>query len=281
MQIFTTVRDLKSYVRDKKKEGYSIGFVPTMGALHQGHLSLIEQASQENDIVICSIYVNPAQFNNQDDLQKYPRTLEKDKDKLTGYDNVQLFLPTNQEMYPQEPKISFNFGYLEHIMEGKHRPGHFNGVGIIITKFLHLVQPTKTYFGQKDLQQSLIIDRLIKDLSFEVELVICPTVREKDGLAMSSRNQRLDKEQRGQASKISEVLFKAKEMFLAKNDLGYIQQTAVDFLKDNGIKLEYFHIVDQENLKEIHSIEGVHKVAICMAGYIAEIRLLDNVLLEI
>ncbi len=259
-----------------------IGFVPTMGALHEGHLTLIRKAKQENDIVVCSIYVNPTQFNNATDLAKYPRTVEEDTAmlKLAGCDI--LFLPNDTVMYPEKVRTTLNFGDLETVLEGKFRAGHFNGVGLVVSKLFHLVKPTKAYFGQKDLQQCVIIKQLVRDYSFDIEVVIVPTVRETDGLAMSSRNRRLSAKQRMIAPIIYETLQRAGNM--AKNHTS-ITEIYQDF--NNSINtypdfnIEYMEITDIITLKSLETLNKGQEIAISTAIFMDEIRLIDNIIVQI
>lgn len=199
MHIFNTISETQQYLKAQQRAGKTIGFVPTMGALHAGHISLIERAKTENDLAVCSIFVNPTQFNNSDDLKKYPRTLERDCEMLRPVGCDVVFAPSAEEMYPSLPQLKMDFGTLETIMEGKFRPGHFNGVGIVVSKLFNIVKPDKAYFGLKDLQQVAVIRRMVQELSFDLEIIPCPTLRETDGLAMSSRNTRLSPEARALA----------------------------------------------------------------------------------
>ncbi len=278
MHIFHTISHLQNFLYTARQAGKTIGFVPTMGALHEGHLSLIRTAKQHTDIVVCSIFVNPTQFNNAHDLAVYPRTLEADCAMLAGENCEAVFAPSAEEMYPNMPYLSINFGELEQVLEGKFRPGHFNGVGIVVAKLFNIVQPNHAFFGQKDLQQCLIIRRLVNDLSFSLQLHICPTLREADGLAMSSRNRNLTPEQRATAPKIYEALCTAKEQL---NNLSpqAVKANLVTFLaQQEGIILEYFEIADTQTLKPIEEIKG-KEVALCIAAFMGKTRLIDNLLL--
>ena len=281
MLVFDDIQALKSYIRSAKSEKKSIGLVPTMGALHQGHLSLIERSASENDITICSIYVNPVQFNNSADLKKYPRTIEDDKQLLSVVDDVHIFLPSNQIMYPEAPKLKFNFGDLEEVMEGAFRPGHFHGVALVVSKLFHLVSPDRAYFGQKDLQQCMIVKQMVKDLSFDLELIICPTQREADGLAMSSRNKRLNETHRKEATGLSKVLFMAKELIeKGEKDFDLIKSEVIKTLSKTQIKLEYFQIVSKDSLQELKERKENEAIALCIAAYVGEVRLIDNLIIS-
>ncbi|MEQ9305859.1 MAG: pantoate--beta-alanine ligase, partial [Marinoscillum sp.] len=206
MRVLSACKELTQTILSLKKEGKSIGFVPTMGALHNGHLSLIKRARDENDVVVVSIFVNPLQFNSQQDLDKYPRVLEEDKKIMVGCGINLLFTPPVEELYPETPKVLIKFGEMANVLEGEFRKGHFEGVGVVVSKFLHIVQPDRAYFGLKDLQQFILIKRMCADLSFPVEIIGVETVREKSGLALSSRNRRLSEEGRQDAIIISKGL---------------------------------------------------------------------------
>jgi len=281
MQIFHNIFELREKLSFFQQNSKRIGFVPTMGALHQGHLSLIEQAKAENDIVVCSIYVNPTQFNNPEDLAKYPRLLEADAQMLDSVGCDILFAPTDAQMYPAPAKVKFNFGFLETVMEGKFRPGHFNGVAIVVSKLFHIVMPQKAYFGQKDLQQYCVIQQLTNDLSFPIEVVRCQIVREANGLAMSSRNKRLSPEQ----IEISANIYKALQMaegMLKTHNVEQIQKQVQDFFVTlQGIELEYFEIVDAYSLENVSEMASHSSpIALCIAAFVGEVRLIDNLWVE-
>ncbi|AWV99119.1 pantoate--beta-alanine ligase [Arcticibacterium luteifluviistationis] len=278
MQVLNTISETKSFLKSQRKLGKSIGFVPTMGALHEGHISLISRAREENDVVVCSIFVNPTQFGNPEDLKMYPRTLEADSQLLEPAGCDVVFAPNADEMYPSLPNLTLDFGNLEHVMEGKFRTGHFNGVGIVVSKLFHIVNPDRAYFGLKDLQQVAVLNRMVKDLSFDIELIPCPIVREKDGLAMSSRNGRLSPEARAIASVISKVLLRAKALILAgKDSKSVIAEITARFNEMPEFKLEYFEISDFENLEPIEKQNETGKTAICIAAYLDNVRLIDNI----
>ncbi|MCU0467484.1 MAG: pantoate--beta-alanine ligase [Arcicella sp.] len=278
MQIFHSIQTLQNFLKLSRLEGKSVGLVPTMGALHQGHLSLIEASKNENQVTVCSIFVNPTQFNNAHDLAVYPRTLESDCEMLTSAGCDVVFAPTVEEIYPQLPNLKFDFGDLERVMEGTFRPGHFNGVGIVVSKLFNIVQPDGAYFGQKDLQQCAVINRLVKDLSFSLKLNICPTLRETDGLAMSSRNRNLSPEQRALAPHIYKALQKASQL-LQEGTSGEAVKVAVqNYLSEiPAIALEYFEISNFDTLQPINELsEG--KTALCIAAFMGKTRLIDNVI---
>ncbi len=279
MEIIKEPSELLKYIKRRKPEFKSIGFVPTMGALHQGHISLIECSKKENDFTICSIFVNPIQFNNAQDFILYPKNQEEDFKMLENAGCDLVFMPAAESMYTEEPRIKIDFGSLELVMEGKFRPGHFNGVAIVVAKLFHIVQPDISYFGQKDLQQYLIIKQMVKDLSFPIELRSCPVIREKDGLAMSSRNQRLTPKGRPIAAKLNESLLLAARL-LGNSTVESTKAKIRDFYKNiKEIKLEYFEITDSETLMPIKDVKEHKGIAICVAAYIDGVRLIDNILI--
>ncbi|MDO1447524.1 pantoate--beta-alanine ligase [Rhodocytophaga aerolata] len=280
MHLFTDIHSLQGFLTAYKYAGKKIGLVPTMGALHSGHLSLIEKARQECDLVVCSIYVNPTQFNNPNDLVHYPRTVSSDRQLLESVNCDVLFLPDDQVMYPQKTLLKFDFGYLEHVMEGKYRPGHFNGVATVVSKLLHIVKPDQVYFGQKDLQQFAVIRQLVTDLSFGVQLVCCPIIREKDGLAMSSRNVRLTANDRALAPLLYQSLQLAQKWASAMSVEQVKEAVARHLAATAGIQLEYFEIVDSYTLQPVKEVDEHEMVSLCIAAYIGEIRLIDNIFLN-
>lgn len=278
MLVFEDIDPIKEYILKVKSKRQSIGFVPTMGALHQGHLSLIHTSKSENDLTVCSIYINPTQFNKEEDLQNYPRVIMQDVELLKSAGCDILFAPNDQVMYKDKAKIKFDFGLLESMMEGKYRPGHFNGVGLIISKLFNIINPTRAYFGQKDLQQFLIIRQLVKDLAFDVNLSCLPIVREPDGLAMSSRNSRLKKEEREIAGTLFKALNLARNFLLENNDVEKAKQQVHSMIqKIPSIHIEYIEIRDSESLLPVNNIEDHKQVSLFIAGFIGEIRLIDNV----
>jgi pantoate--beta-alanine ligase len=278
MQIFNTIAETQHYLKTQQKAGKTIGFVPTMGALHTGHISLIESSRKENDLTVCSIFVNPTQFNNPEDLKKYPRTLEKDCEMLKAAQCDVVFAPSAEEMYPALPKLKFDFGTLETVMEGKFRPGHFNGVGIVVSKLFHIIKPDKAYFGLKDLQQVAVIRQMVSDLSFDMEIVPCPTLREADGLAMSSRNTRLSAEARALAPHIHTLLVLAKEKLQSGSSSAETQAFANEYFKNYPeFELEYLEIADFDTLEPIAQANVPGKTAICIAAFLGGVRLIDNI----
>jgi pantoate--beta-alanine ligase len=280
MQVVDNSVELRSILDSYKLQSKRVGFVPTMGALHQGHISLINRSKEENDITVCSIFVNPLQFNNTQDLKRYPRTIEADIELLESAGCDVLFVPQASTMYPQQPKIKIDFGELETVMEGKYRPGHFNGVAVVVAKLFHMVDPDQAYFGQKDLQQFLIIQQMVKDLSFKLKLICCDIIREEDGLAMSSRNRRLEPAQRKASVKLYEALKMAKQL-LDSHQPAQVKQEVAGFLAaEEMIRLEYLEIADGETLETVGSVANHEKVAICIAAYLGEVRLIDNIIIE-
>ncbi|GMQ34072.1 pantoate--beta-alanine ligase [Algoriphagus taiwanensis] len=254
-----------------------IGFVPTMGALHQGHLDLVQKSLENTDATLVSIFVNPTQFNNPEDFKKYPNTLAEDLKKLESVGVDYVFVPNVETMYPDKAELKLDFGFVERVLEGEFRPGHFNGVGLVVSKLFHAIRPHVAFFGQKDLQQVAVIKRLVKDLSFPIELEIVPTRREEDGLAMSSRNLRLSPEEREQALILIHSLKKAKkELFEGKFWLEVKKEIEQDFLQVPLAKLDYFELVNPDTFESQSEFSPAKKSSICVAAYLGEIRLIDN-----
>lgn len=277
MQIIYTLSQLKSSLGEVRNIGKTIGFIPTMGALHVGHLSLVSSSKIENDVTVVSIFVNPTQFNDKDDLKNYPRNLESDLEKLKKTEVDFVFAPYDNEMYPQPDNRVFEFGNLDKVMEGKHRPGHFNGVAQIVSKLLMAVEPTRAYFGDKDFQQLTIIKQLVKNLNLEVEIIPCPIIRESDGLAMSSRNMRLTQTQRNSSVLISQTLFESKKLKHTLNIdklIGWVIET---INKNSELNVEYFEIVDDVHLMPIYSWDEQNNKVGCIAVKVGNIRLIDNI----
>ncbi len=278
MKIVTKAEELKEIVEQFKQQGKTIGFVPTMGALHQGHLSLINNAGGQTDVVVVSIFVNPNQFNNQDDLVNYPRTIEEDKELLKETPCNILYYPTVDEVYPSEDNRVFNFGKLDKVMEGEFRPGHFNGVAQVVSRFFDLVMPDKAYFGEKDFQQLAIIKRMTKMLNYPIEIKSGSIVREKDGLAMSSRNKRLTPEQRKEALLISKTLFESKKLIATQNIKEVINFVKEKINVSTLLKVEYFNIVDGDSLQPINNWNESEYVVGCIAVFADKVRLIDNLI---
>ncbi|MFT5618027.1 MAG: pantoate--beta-alanine ligase [Arenicella sp.] len=284
MKIFRDKSSVLQYVSEQKSLGKSVGLIPTMGALHSGHLTLVEQSQAENDISICSIYVNPTQFDNTKDLTSYPRTWDADTALLIDQQCDAIFAPTDSEMYSnglEDVSVSINFGKLERLMEGKHRTGHFNGVGLVVSKLFNIVKPNKAYFGQKDLQQFAVINKMVIDLSFDIKLKCCKIVREKDGLAMSSRNVRLSERERFIAPTLNKALESVKIDLQSGKSIAEAKDNAIaDICKHKDFKIEYLEIVDTHNLQPIQSYERSSPVAVCVAAHLGNVRLIDNLIIE-
>jgi pantoate--beta-alanine ligase len=281
LKILRTKVEVRDALRFERNHNKTIGLVPTMGALHAGHLQLVEKSKSSSDITIASIYVNPTQFNNSADLEKYPRPVENDLRLFeeSGVDYV--FLPSDGEIYPNTVLTKFDFGDLERILEGEFRPGHFNGVGIVVSKLFNIIRPDKAYFGQKDLQQCAVIKRLIHDLSFEIEIIQVPTIREKDGLAMSSRNARLNEEERQTATILYNCLTFAKDELLKGKDWFDVREKVTQrFINEPLARLEYFELVIAETLEKTNHVEGQEGLALCTAAFIGEVRLIDNLIIN-
>lgn len=276
MDVIKHILSIGDKVIHFKNLGKSIGFVPTMGALHNGHISLIKRAKFENDIVIASIFVNPIQFNNKEDLQKYPRTLSEDVCLLQESGCDLVFTPTENEMYPSPDNRTFNFDSLDTLLEGKFRPGHFNGVAIIVSKLFEILKPDKAYFGEKDFQQLLIIKTMVKKMNLSVEIIPCTTIREADGLAMSSRNLLLASEDRVNAGMIYQTLIKAKELSKTQTIAEVKGFTIKKINSIPNFSVEYFEIINSLNLREITNWEDTEDKIGCIAAYAGKIRLIDN-----
>ena len=283
MKVFDNKRDLTIFLNSLDDQKLSLGFVPTMGALHQGHLSLISRAVKENDYVIISIYVNPTQFDNKSDLEKYPKTIDQDIDVLNKleFHNLILFLPSDTEIYSGNfIKDKYDFNGIDNKMEGKYRYGHFDGVATIIKKLFDIIKPNKAYFGEKDYQQLLIVKKLVNILGLPISIVGCPIHRNDQGLALSSRNTRLTSAERSYASRIYEILLSTKELFQYQQ-LTEIKAWVKDqFLKDSIIHLEYFEIADNLTLTSASTINQSTKYRAFIAVKINNIRLIDNIALN-
>ncbi len=277
MKIIHTISELKGELDNCRSLGKSIGLVPTMGALHKGHASLVERAVAENDVVVVSIFVNPTQFNDKNDLKNYPRTLEADCALLESVGAAIAFAPSVGEMYPEPDTREFSFAPLDTVMEGACRPGHFNGVAQIVSKLFYAVEPHKAYFGEKDFQQLAIIREMVRRLALDLQIVGCPIVREPDGLALSSRNTLLTSEERERALTISRILFASLE-FAKENTLAATKAFVEKAINDTeGLELEYYQIVDGNTLQEIQEWSDCDYVVGCIALFCGKIRLIDNI----
>lgn len=278
MIIVQTIKELIAEIEALKSAGKMIGFVPTMGALHRGHIELVSRSVNENDCCVVSVFVNPTQFNNASDLEKYPRDINRDAELLNKAGCNIVFAPEANEIYNSEElnnNFEFDFGGLDKVMEGKFRPGHFNGVVQIVSKLFNLVQPNKAYFGEKDFQQLAIIHRMVEILDFDVEIVDCPIVREESGLAMSSRNERLSAEQRKKAVEISKVLFESRN-FVPKLSPNELKNWVVEKINAvDGLEVEYFEIANTTTLQTIAS--WTEPSVGCIAVFCGEVRLIDNI----
>ncbi|MFT6066035.1 MAG: pantoate--beta-alanine ligase [Polaribacter sp.] len=281
MIVFTEKKALKVYLSNFKAQNKTIGFVPTMGALHQGHLSLIKKAQQKTDIVVVSVFVNPTQFNKQEDLIKYPKTLKNDIKLLETVSCDVLFNPSVEEIYSENiVSEKFDFDGLEHKMEGEFREGHFDGVGTVVKALFEIVSPNKAYFGQKDFQQLKIIKKMVKKHHLNVKIKGCIIFREEDGLAMSSRNTRLSEEQRNAAPFIYKTLKKVRKKFSTENADLIIDWVKNQFKKHPLLTIEYFTIADEKTLKTIKNKESGKKYRAFIAVFVGEIRLIDNIRLK-
>ena len=277
MEIYTYIKPLQQALNTLKYNGKSIGFVPTMGALHQGHASLIKQSLQDNDITVVSIYVNPTQFNEATDYQNYPRDFATDKSLLESLGCDIIFAPMNEEMYPEEDNRIFDFGYLGEVMEGALRPGHFNGVAQIVSKLFEIVKPHRAYFGQKDFQQLAIIKSLVKQQGYDIDIIPCPIVREEDGLALSSRNKLLKEEERKIAPLIYQTLLEARKMACCKSVEETERWVKENLNKNPHMRVEYFKIVFENNLMPVYDWKDSGEKIGCIAVRLGEVRLIDNV----
>lgn len=277
MEVFNFIVDIQRFVEEKHKLGLKVGFVPTMGALHEGHLSLINRAKNDNDIVVSSVFVNPIQFNNPTDLEKYPRTPELDIEKLKNAGCDAVFMPSVEEMYPEKVEDHYDFGDLERVMEGACRPGHFNGVAIVVRKLFEIVNPDKAYFGEKDFQQLAIIKKMVCNLNMGLEIVPCPIIRENDGLAMSSRNVRLNEEERAIAPKIFATLNDAVSKKDSMSPAEMREYALAKYAEIKEFDVEYVEITDEINLQSINNWDECEHARIFVALQLGPVRLIDNV----
>ena len=280
MKLIQTIDELQKELEILRNEGKTIGLVPTMGALHEGHASLVRRAVVENDVVVVSDFVNPTQFNDPNDLLKYPRTLDADCDLLEREGAKIVFAPSVDEMYPEPDTRQFSYAPLDTVMEGKYRPGHFNGVCQIVSKLFMIVGPDRAYFGEKDFQQLAIIREMVKSLEMPVQIVGCPIVREFDGLALSSRNARLSDMERKQALNISKTLFESVK-FAENHTVVETQQMVENAIRNaDGLELEYFEIVDGNTLQKITAWEDTNYAVGCITVFCGDVRLIDNIKLK-
>lgn len=279
MKIVTSAIELNVITYNYRKEGKTIGLVPTMGALHAGHFSLVKESLTDNDITIVSIFVNPTQFNDKNDLERYPRNLERDSHSLQELsDSIIVFAPTVEEIYPEPDTRIFDFGMLDKVMEGKHRPGHFNGVAQVVSRLFYIVNPHKAYFGQKDFQQLAIIRAMVKQLGMTVQIVPMPIVRVESGLALSSRNERLSNKQKDLAVNISKALFDSAKMIERMNVSEATKYVIDNINKHDGLDVEYFEIVDGNSLEEVNNWSDSNYIVGCITVFCGEVRLIDNII---
>lgn len=276
MKTFDKITGIRRFLRLAIEPGKTIGFVPTMGALHRGHLSLMKKARGENDVLAVSVFVNPLQFNNPEDLEKYPRDIERDRMLLEDVGCDVLFNPVAKEMYPEPDSTQYDFGPLEKIMEGTSRPGHFNGVAVVVKKLFNIIRPDKAYFGEKDYQQLAIIKKLVEIENLPVQIVPCPIVRENDGLAMSSRNERLTAGQRQIAPFIHQTLKEAakKSATTTPDEVRLFVRNR--FQDEPDFKLEYFEIADDKELQPVKNWNEADGILGFVAAWLGNVRLIDN-----
>ena len=277
MQVLNTKNELINLLGQYRKEGKKIGFVPTMGALHSGHLSLVKESKKNSDLTVVSIFVNPTQFNDPEDLKRYPRTLEKDVELLKTVDCDLVFAPSVEEIYPEPDTRKFDFGYLETVMEGAKRPGHFNGVGQVVSRLFDIVKQDKAFFGMKDFQQVAIIKNMVKQLNFPIEIIPCPIIREESGLALSSRNTLLDEKHKKNAPHIYATLKKARNLASQMNVAELKKWITEEINRNLYLETEYVEIVDDTTLNIVQSWEEKGTKVACVAVYAGKIRLIDNI----
>ena len=277
MKIVNSIQELKRYLAEERQHNKQIGFVPTMGALHNGHLSLVKRCVEENDVCVVSIFVNPTQFNDKNDLATYPRTLDKDSALLEPAGCDYVFAPTEAEMYPEPDTRTFDFGTVSAVMEGARRPGHFNGVAQIVSKLFYAVEPDNAYFGEKDFQQIAVIRAMVKQLNIPVKINACPILREEDGLALSSRNVRLTPEQRQKAPLIARTLKESTNFAVGKSVQEVIDYVVNTINADPVMRVEYYEIVDGITMESIKDWSDTDYAGGCITVYCGEVRLIDNI----
>ena len=277
MNIYKTAEELRSFITEERKQGHRIAFIPTMGALHEGHLSLVRRALKENDCCIVSVFVNPTQFNNPRDLETYPRTLDADSHLLASIGTTALFAPEVETIYPEPDTRVFHVGTVAEVMEGKYRPGHFNGVMQVVSRLFDLVQPDCAYFGEKDFQQIAVLRAMAREIKSPVEIIACPIVREEDGLARSSRNTLLSEEGRAQAPNIYRILSESRAWSKELSPKAVIERATQLLDAIPTLRVEYFEIVDADTLQPITRWEDSPKPHGCITVYCGEVRLIDNI----
>ncbi len=277
MIVVDTIGELHAFLAEARAEGKSVGLVPTMGALHEGHASLVKRSVEENGVTVVSVFVNPTQFNDKGDLERYPRTLDADCRLLEALGASCVFAPSVEEVYPEPDTRVFDFAPLDKVMEGIYRPGHFNGVAQIVSKLFTYIDPHRAYFGEKDFQQLAIIREMVRQLGLSLEIVGCPIVREADGLALSSRNALLTPEQRHTALVISRTLFASVE-YAKDHSLAETKQMVEQAIADTeGLELEYYEIVDGHTLQPVSSWDDADYIVGCITVYCGKVRLIDNI----
>ena len=277
MNIYKTAEELRSFITEERKQGHRIAYVPTMGALHEGHLSLVRRALKENDCCIVSVFVNPTQFNNPRDLETYPRTLDADSHLLASIGTTALFAPEVKTIYPEPDTRVFHVGAVAEVMEGKYRPGHFNGVMQVVSRLFDLVQPDCAYFGEKDFQQIAVLRAMAREIKSPVEIIACPIVREEDGLARSSRNTLLSEEGRAQAPNIYRILSESRTWSKELSPKAVIERATQLLDAIPTLRVEYFEIVDADTLQPITRWEDSPKPHGCITVYCGDVRLIDNI----
>lgn len=277
MKVIQTVKGLEGLLEQQRQEGKTVGFVPTMGALHEGHATLVKRCVAENDICVVSVFVNPTQFNNKEDLRLYPRTPEKDNALLESIGVDIVFAPSVEEVYPEPDARVFDFGLLDKVMEGAYRPGHFNGVAQVVSKLFDFVKPHKAYFGEKDFQQLAIVKEMVRQLELPVEIVAVPTVREPSGLAMSSRNQRLSETQREHAAEIYRIIRESTMLVGEQLPDEVVRFVTASVNNVPELDVEYFGIVDGDSLQPVSSWQDSESIVGAIAVYCGDVRLIDNI----
>lgn len=277
MKILNTVAEVQDFITTCRKENKTVGYVPTMGALHSGHISLVKQALNTCDICIVTVFVNPTQFNDPKDLETYPRDFESDAKKLEEAGAHAVFYPSVKEVYPTEDKRYFNVGAVAEVMEGSYRPGHFNGVMQVVSRFFDIIKPDKAFFGEKDFQQIAVVRAMVKQLALPVEILACPIIREPDGLALSSRNVRLTPENRAQAPKIHRILSLSTQ-WMESYSPARVKEKVIDEINSiPGMRVEYYEIVNGTSLLPIESWDDSSYIIGCITVYCGDVRLIDNI----
>ena len=279
MKVINTIQALRDELAAARAEGKTVGLVPTMGALHEGHASLVRRSVKENDVTVVSIFLNPTQFNDKGDLERYPRTLEADCALLEQCRATIAFAPSVEEVYPEPDTRQFSYPPTDTVMEGAHRPGHFNGVCQVVSKLFSYVEPDRAYFGEKDFQQSAVIRRMVDDLGFKLQIVPCPVVRERSGLAMSSRNTLLTPEERRAAARIYSILEESKD-YAVDHELEEVRERAIRRINEvSELEVEYYSIVDGNTLEDVHSWDDSDSIVGCITVYCGQkpIRLIDHI----